>query len=86
MKRPKLVERMVAAWQLEDGLSRSVVLASLLLVIWAYLPTLQFDYVTQDQWRAFRYSTEPTSARDRAEACIHMLPTFYTLLGVLLYG
>jgi hypothetical protein len=59
VKRSGLIGPWIAALRAEDRLSRGVILVSLLLVVFAYLPTLQFDYVTQDQWRAFRYSTEP---------------------------
>src|ERR1700730_75186 len=81
MKRSESPEGIVAAWRAEDSLSKIVILTSLLLVILAYLPTLQFDYVTQDQWRAFRYSTEPRSALDRGQACMKMIPGFYVLTG-----
>jgi hypothetical protein len=54
---------------------------SLLLVFLAYLPTLQFDYVTQDQWRAFRYSTQEQTAYDRAKACAGTTWKFYVQTG-----
>jgi hypothetical protein len=72
---------MIAALRTADGLSKAVIFLSLVLVVLAYLPTLQFDYVTQDQWRAFRYSTEPQSALERGQACIDLIPKFYVLTG-----
>jgi hypothetical protein len=54
---------------------------SLLLVLFAYLPTLQFDYVTEDQWRAFRYSTKEQTPYDRAKSCVKLIPQFYVLTG-----
>jgi F5/8 type C domain len=71
----------IEAYRTADPVSKAIVLAALLLVVWAYLPTLQYDYVTQDQWRAFRYSTEPQSALDRARACLKLIPEFYFLTG-----
>lgn len=35
--------------------------------LFAYSPTLQFDYVTQDQWRTFRYSTQERAAYDHVK-------------------
>lgn len=68
-------------WKAQDSLSRWAITISLLLLLVAYLPTLQSDYVTQDQWRAFRYSTQAQTAYDRAKACTKMLPQFYVLTG-----
>jgi hypothetical protein len=68
-------------WNSESSLSKAVVLVSLLLVVIAYLPTLQFDYVTQDQWRAFRYSVTEQTPYDRANACVHRILGFYVLTG-----
>lgn len=81
MKRSSLRDGTIAALRSEDGLSKGIILVSLLLVVLAYWPTLQFDYVTQDQWRAFRYSTEPQSALERAQACMNADPRFYVLTG-----
>jgi hypothetical protein len=81
MKRSSLRDGIVFALRSEDGLSKGIIVVSLLLVVLAYWPTLQFDYVTQDQWRAFRYSTEPQSALERGQACLNMIPRFYTLIG-----
>jgi hypothetical protein len=81
MKRSSWRDGTVSAWRSEDGLSKGIILVSLLLVVLAYWPTLQFDYVTQDQWRAFRYSTEPQSAIERGQACMNADPRFYVLTG-----
>jgi hypothetical protein len=71
----------IEAFRTADPVSKGIVLAALLLVVWAYLPTLRFDYVTQDQWRAFRYSTEPESALYRARACLNTTSEYYILTG-----
>jgi len=68
-------------WKTQNGLSRSIIVISLFLVLFAYLPTLQYDYVTQDQWRAFRYSTEAQTPYDREKACVDMVSKFYALTG-----
>lgn len=68
-------------WNSESSLSKAVVLVSLLLVVIAYLPTLQFDYVTQDQWRAFRYSVMEQTPYDRANACVDTIWKFYVQTG-----
>ncbi|MCB2263906.1 MAG: discoidin domain-containing protein [Candidatus Thiosymbion ectosymbiont of Robbea hypermnestra] len=78
---PRHLQRFIAVWRAQDAVSRFVIGASLLLVVFAYLPTLQFDYVTQDQWRAFRYSTDPQSSIDRAQSCVKMIPRFYIQSG-----
>lgn len=44
-----------------------------------FLPTLLFDYVPQDQWRAFRY--EQTMAAGKFESICNTLPKFYTRTG-----
>lgn len=68
-------------WKAQDSLSKCIIVISLLLVLFAYLPTLQFDYVTQDQWRAFRYSTLEQTPYDRANACVETNWKFYVKIG-----
>jgi len=68
-------------WASESALSKILITFSFAIVIFAYLPTLQFDYVTQDQWRAFRYSTPANTPFYRAKACIIMLSNFYPKTG-----
>lgn len=68
-------------WQQQSRLAQCVIWSALLLIIFAYAPTLQFDYVTQDQWRAFRYGLDADTALSRAKQCWHMIPTFYTQTG-----
>src|SRR5262249_30608712 len=46
-----------------------------------YLPTLYSDYATQDQWRAFRYSTAAQTAVYRGNACAEMIFPFYVQTG-----
>ena len=68
-------------WASESVLSKKLIMFSFVIVIFAYLPTLQFDYVTQDQWRAFRYSPSASTPLYRAKSCINMLPNFYIRSG-----
>lgn len=69
------------SWKSQDAITKALIVAVLGLVVFAYLPTLQFDYVTQDQWRAFRYSSNEQSASARLAQCFSMLPSFYTQTG-----
>lgn len=78
---PSLLAKPIKQWDVQDTFSKCSIVISLLLVLFAYLPTLQFDYVTQDQWRAFRYSTLAQTPYDRAKACGKMIPEFYVLTG-----
>ena len=78
---PQLLIKATKQWSAQDALSKCLIAISLLLVLFAYLPTLQFDYVTQDQWRAFRYSTQEQTPYERAKACGKMIPRFYVLTG-----
>lgn len=68
-------------WDAQSVSSRCLILVSLLLLVLAYLPTLQFDYVPQDQWRAFRYATLAQTPLDRGEACIDLIPKYYVATG-----
>jgi F5/8 type C domain len=67
-------------WDSESSSSKCVVLVSLLLVVMAYLPTLQFDYAPGDQWRAFRYP-EQISSYDRWISCTTTKPPFFVRSG-----
>src|SRR5205814_8092186 len=53
----------------------------LALLVVAYLPTVIYDYVPPDQWRAFRYSVLETSASARCRATTRMLPPLYIRTG-----
>jgi len=68
-------------WHAQDRLSRYVIALSLFLIVFAYLPTLRSDYVAPDQWRAFRYSVLPQTPYERAAACGHMIPPYYSRTG-----
>lgn len=68
-------------WREQNTLHKFIIGFSLVLLVFAYLPTLQLNYATQDQWRAFRYSTIETSSKHRAIACTRMTSSFYTLTG-----
>ncbi|MDF1758803.1 MAG: hypothetical protein P1U74_11010 [Legionellaceae bacterium] len=68
-------------WSHELTTSKILIVISLLILSYAYLPTLHSDYVTQDQWRAFRYSEESQSALERAKQCAKKTPGLYLLTG-----
>lgn len=70
MRTPACFTEVQKYWNTETVLSKGLILTTLLLLVMAYLPTLQFDYVTQDQWRAFRYSTLEQTPYERAKACV----------------
>jgi hypothetical protein len=68
-------------WAMESPMSRAATGLLLLLVVFAYSPTLMFDYVTQDQWRAFRHSVQEGTPLFRAKSCINMNAGFYARTG-----
>jgi len=65
----------------QDSLSRLAIIISIAFVVFAYLPTLQFDYVTTDQWRVFRYSQEPLAPIEKAKVCTETAWKFYLMTG-----
>ncbi|KJJ84742.1 conserved hypothetical protein, membrane [Candidatus Omnitrophus magneticus] len=81
MKLTSYAQDALKLWKAEATLSRFLIIVCLAMVIFAYLPTCQIDYVTQDQWRAFRYSTLEGSWISRGEACQHMVRAFYVFTG-----
>ena len=68
-------------WRQCDGISKILVAGALLLLLFAYLPTLQYDYLTQDQWRAFRYSVEGEPPLQRGKWCGLAVWQFYVQTG-----
>lgn len=68
-------------WNSQGIYSKAIIIVILCSLVVAYLPTLQFDYVTQDQWRAFRYSLLEQSALERGRACSQMVWKFYFQTG-----
>lgn len=68
-------------WCQCNSISKSVVATVIFLLLLAYLPTLQFDYLTQDQWRAFRYSVEGEPPLQRGIMCSRMVSQFYLQTG-----
>lgn len=68
-------------WRHSGPFARLVVVICLLLTVYAYLPTLRADFVAQDQWRAFRYSTLPGSGPARAAQCMDSVAGFYLFTG-----
>ncbi len=76
-----LFAKVRTCWNAEQPFSQGMIVVSLLLVIMAYLPTLQSDYVTEDQWRAFRYSPAEQTSYQRAKACVEFVPKYYVATG-----
>jgi len=68
-------------WKSQKVIIKVLIVVVLGLVVFAYLPTLQFDYVTQDQWRAFRYPSNEQSYSARLGQCSSELYSFYTQTG-----
>ena len=58
----------------------AIAASSLLVVLVAYLPTLQFDYAVRDQWRAFR-APESSTRLDELVACSRDALPFYVRSG-----
>ncbi len=73
--------RICRFWRSQPPLSQVFIVLALLLVVVAYLPTLQFDYVTQDQWRAFRYPSHAQSFLERVQQCTTLVNDFYIQTG-----
>jgi len=69
------------AWRDQDVLSKCIIVACLLLVVFAYLPTLWHDYVAPDQWRAYRYGLPPGSPLGRLDACASSVAPYYSRTG-----
>jgi hypothetical protein len=68
-------------WRTQDALSRCVIALSMLLVVFAYLPTLRQDYVPLDQWRTFRYQILSQSPLARLKACAATIAPYYSRTG-----
>ena len=68
-------------WSACNPFSKGVVAAVLVVLLFAYLPTLQYDYVTQDQWRAFRYSVEGEPPLVQGKWCGLAVWQFYVQTG-----
>ncbi|MHB1606649.1 MAG: discoidin domain-containing protein [Leptospirales bacterium] len=68
-------------WSMESPISKGLIIASLFLVIMAYLPTLLLDYFPEDQSRAFRYSVLSQTPYQRAKECVKMITPFYVRTG-----
>lgn len=68
-------------WCQCSSVSKGVVAAVVLLLLFAYLPTLQHDYLPSDQWRAFRYSVEGEPPLLRAKLCVTTVWEYYLQSG-----
>lgn len=75
------IKELFNEWAQTNALSRFLVISVIGLLTIAYLPTLQFDYVTQDQWRAFRYQSNVDTPIERLKECSSMVSSFYTQTG-----
>ncbi len=61
---------------------RFVLVLIVVLSAWvAFLPTLQFDYAPQDQWRAFRYTLQDEGVLSRLKSCASIVSPFYVKSG-----
>jgi len=72
---------LLQSWRNQDVHTKYIIVISLALVVFAYLPTLQFDYVTQDQWRAFRYSGNIQSPLNQCKDCYNTISSYYVQTG-----
>lgn len=68
-------------WAQSSTLTKYLIISVMGLVAFAYLPTLQFDYVTQDQWRAFRYPLSINTPLELLKECSSGLSAHYTQSG-----
>jgi hypothetical protein len=68
-------------WGACNPVSKGVVAAVIVLLLIAYLPTLQYDYLPTDQWRAFRYSMEGEPPLQRGILCSQLVWPFYLQTG-----
>lgn len=69
-----------AKWTRENPIAAILIFASLLLVLFAYLPTLQFDFVSGDEERAFMHSA-PSTFASRFDECEGGAVSLYTKSG-----
>lgn len=81
MKYPTCFSDVRNQWRMENLTSKSLIIASLFLVVIAYLPTLLLDYFPEDQSRAFRYSVLSQTPYQRAKECSKMITPFYVRTG-----
>jgi hypothetical protein len=58
-----------------------LILAALGLFVVGYFPTLVADFAPQDDLRAFRYALAEQTPRERYDACVAMVPSFYVATG-----
>jgi hypothetical protein len=71
----RLAPDVVKRWSALDALTKLLIVVSLLLVLFAYLPTLQFNFLPGDQGRAFRHA-EAFSLSNRLRICANSVPFF----------
>ena len=70
-----------ALWRAQHTMSKCVIALCLLLIAFAYWPTLRSDYVAPDQWRTFRYLLLPKSPWYRATTCATTVAPYYSRTG-----
>ena len=68
-------------WSQCNWVSKGIIATIVLLLLFAYLPTLQYDYLPTDQWRAFRYSMEGEPPLQRGILCSQLVWPFYVQTG-----
>jgi len=78
---PSNARHPLSCWSESDAVSKSVLAIALLSVLFVFLPTLQFDYVAGDQWRAFRYSTDSGANLERLAHCLAITPERFVQTG-----
>ena len=71
MKIKNIFELTSKAFGLSEESNRFYLVIIALLIFFAYLPTLQYDFVTGDQWRAFHYSLLDESPLVKAHKCFN---------------
>lgn len=68
-------------WHDQNFVAKMSLVIIMILLLFAFLPTMQFDYVPQDQWRAFRYPDEVNTPLKRFEACEKTVLHNYIMTG-----
>lgn len=70
MKIKDILKRGIKTFEFSNDSNKFYLVIVALLIFFAYLPTLQYDYAPSDQWRAFRYSLLDISPIKKAFLCL----------------
>ncbi|MFA5321728.1 MAG: hypothetical protein WC373_03570 [Smithella sp.] len=81
MKIKNIFELTSKTFGLSEESNRFYLVIIALLIFFAYLPSLQYDYVTGDQWRAFHYSMLDESPLVKAHKCFSEQIPFTLSIG-----